>query len=326
MTPTSHLAAHIFHYFLDRNPNEKEINDMLEVGIGHTGYLWTDDRFMGQIIKTKPILLFYTSCHAEQMITHLKFYRPDLLEKFQWMILYTHRLLLHRGKFNLDLIHAIFSKADTIITNPMNPRFEELSTIPLLKYATGHVAKFVPPSVAAFWPVIEYFGEQPVAKAMVKGDSLEKIQSDFSSGKLDCCFEERYGHQLQRLRMREEDCDAKLSSFIEAHLQSHKLFFTTNHPTFTVIAQLMESCLSKLGYEWKIDPLSVPMNAANFTHHFPETAYEWGYYNFNYPIRWPEDRGGSKFYLDAIELIYKKITDPQSVIDNPLTPVEIDIA
>lgn len=321
----SRNAKEIYRRFLGREPDGKELDDLLTVGLGPLGYLWTDDRCNGEVRVDKPILLFYTSCHAEQMVVYLKQYRPDILDKFQWLVLYTHRLLLHRGKFNLDLIHAIFAQAHTIITNPMNPRFEELSTIPLLAKATGAVAKFVPPSVTAFWPVVEHFGEEPVARAMLAGFTADQIIAQFDSGTLGCCFGSRYEHQINRLRKREEDCHATLSGFIDTHHREHKLFFTSNHPTFPVIGHLMEGCLRHLGYAAGPEPLSLPMNAANFSHHFPETNYEWEYFRFRYPMRFPKDRGGSEFYRNAIRAICERTTDPAQVIANPKTPVEIEV-
>lgn len=323
---THELASHAYHYFLDRNPTDDERSDLVSVGLGREGYLLADERYGGRF-NDKPILLFYTSCHADQLTAYLRIHRPDIMEKFQLVVLYTHRLLLHRGKFNLQLVHAIFAKAHTIVTNPMNPKFEELSTIPLLAQTKAAVVQFVPPCFAAFWPVVEYFGEQPVAYAMLKGQCIADIQTDFLDGKLECKFTERYMHQIARLKEREKACDVRIADFINTHLKTHKLFFTGNHPTFTLITHIMERCLEKLGYDSRgLDwTLSVGVNEAKFADHFPETKYEWDYYGFEYPIRWPEDRGGNKFYLDAISTIYRRMTDPRKVINEPLTQVEIEV-
>lgn len=328
MSQKDQLASHIYHLFLGRNPNEKERSDLSSLGLGHDGYLWHDERTLQNFDQNKPILLMYTSCHAEQFMAYLRAHRPEIIQEHYVFVLFTHRLLLHRGSFNIDLIHAIFNRADLLITNPMNVKFEELSTIPLLPHRkTGcKTVTFVPPSVAAFWPVAEYFGEEPVADAMLQGVLVDETVQRFLDGKLECLFDYRYKSQMERLKLRERDCNVGISAFIDANLKAHKLFFTSNHPTFHLVAYMMEEMLGYLGFFPKPDAWQqVPTNGADFHNHFPETAYEWNHFGFQYPRRWEKEWGGpNKFYPDVIRKAYARITDPQQVLRNPATPVELE--
>jgi hypothetical protein len=322
------LASHIFHRFLGRNPDDKERNDLVVRGLGHDGYLWHDERWYRDDAKKLPILLFYTSCHAEQFLSYLKQHRPEIIDSHYIFVLFTHRLLLYRGYFSLELVHAIFGHADLVITNPMNPKFEELSTIPLLPHCqpSCKIATFVPPSVSAFWPVVEVFGEEPVAKAMLDGLTADETVARYLAGTLDCLFEQRYQSQLERLRLREKDCDVAISDFIDRHHRDHKLFFTSNHPTFPLVGFIMEWLLSWLGFPPAgADPISLPTNGANFSNHYPETDYEWKHYGFTYPKRWEREWGGAdKFYPGIIRKAFETIKDPQHVLSTPVTPVELE--
>lgn len=319
-------AAHIFRLFLGRNPDDKERNDLTTLGLGHDGYLWHD---VGAGIN-RPIMLMYTSCHAEQFLAYLRQYRPEILTAHHVIVLFTHRLLLHRGFFNLDLVHAIFGSADLLITNPMNPKFEELSTVPLLPKckSTCKIATFVPPSVAAFWPVVEVFGEEPIAKAMLDGLTVDQAVDSFMQSKMDFLFAYRYQSQMERLKRREQDCDVGISGFIDKHLKTHKMFFTANHPTFNLVGYMVEQLLVKLGFESKGSDdwvLQLPINGAGFSNHYPETAYEWGHYGFQYPIRWEREWGGPhKFYPEIIRKAYGTIKDPKHTFSNPIVPVELE--
>lgn len=320
------LAGELFRLFVGRNPDSKEKNDLVSLGFGYAGYLWHDlDNGI-----SKPILLMYTSCHAEQFLSYLRQHRPDVLDKYHCVILFTHRLLLHRGFFSLEFVHGVFKHADLVITNPMNPKFEELSTIPLLPLCKPDckIATFVPPSVSSFWPVVEVFGEEPIAKAILAGLTCEQTIGQFMTGKLDCLFDYRYQSQMERLKLREKDCDVAISGFIDNHLKTHKMFFTSNHPTFHLAAYIVEQLLHKLnlsmarGADWA---LSMPVNGAGFSNHHPETDYEWRHYGFTYPQRWEKEWGGAaKFYPEVIRKAYQTIKVPEQVLNVPVTPVELE--
>lgn len=319
------LAGELFRMFVGRNPDGKEQNDIVVFGLGYTGYLWHDLEHG----VNRPILLMYTSCHAEQFLSYLRQYRPEWLRQFHFVILFTHRLLLHRGFFSLEFIHGIFKHADLVFTNPMNPKFEELSTVPLLPLCkpTCKIVTFVPPSVAAFWPVVEAFGEEPAAKMMMDGLTVDEAVKQFSDGKMDCMFDYRYQSQMERLKRREQDCDVAISGFIDAHLKTHKMFFTANHPTFHLAAYIMEMGLRKFGFEHKPDDwlLGLPINGAGFSNHYPETHYEWGHYGFQYPRRWENEWGGAaNFYSGIIRKCYERIKDPAHVLNNPVVQVELE--
>lgn len=328
MTDINILASHLFHRFLGRNPTDQEKADLVQYGLGWDGYCVPDDRLFSQPANV-PMLLLYSSCHCEQMLVYLKKYRPEVIDQYSVFILYTHRLLLRRGHFNLELIHAMFGQADAIITNPMNVKFEELSTIPLLKQISPKckVVTFVPPSVSAFWPVVPAYGEEAVANGLLAGKTAEEMVQEFLAGTFECLFAQRYVRQLDRLIRREEDCHIPISGFIDKYGQSQKTFFTSNHPTFPIIGHITNQALSILGYGLALqdDILSLPVNGARFTNHFPETRYEWEFFGFTYPRQFEKDWGGPNvFYPNVIREAAAKMKDPETVLNNPSVPVELE--
>ena len=326
-TDLEYTGSHLYHRFLGRNPTETELDDLVKYGLGYGGYIWEDPRLRSQSSDV-PILLLFSSCHCEQILQYLKLYRPDILESHSVNILFTHRLLLHRGHFNLDLIHAIFGHADKVLTNNMNLKFQELSTVALLPHCkpTCRIVTFVPPSFAALWPVVRYFGEEPVAKAKLEGKSLGDLIREFHEGTLDCMFGQRYAQQIERLVECEKNCDVGISDFMKRNLKTHRLFFTSNHMTGHVAAHITNKALGWMGFRMDAEDhaLSLPTNFANFTNHWPEEKYAWDYFQFQYPMRYTEDWGGSSaFYPAVIQEIYNSMTDPAAVLANPNVPVEL---
>lgn len=328
MSELDYTAQHLYHRFLGRNGTDKEIEDLVTYGLGYGGYYWPDARLRSQPSDV-PMLWIYSSCHAEQILTYLKDYRPDVMDRFSVNAAFTHRLLLHRGHFNLDLLQAIFGHSDKLLCNLMSAKFEELSTTALLPSMKpfGQVVSFVPPSFSAFFPVTKYYGEEPVARGLLDGKTVGQLIREFHEGTFDCLFQDRYVRQIDRLKAREGDHDIGLTELIGNHHKTHKMFFCDNHPTFHVITHITDAALIRFGLKGHDDPehaLKVPVNGGNFSNHFPETDYERKFYGFTYPKQFTEDWGGaSAFYPGVIEDIAKRMTDPKTALEG-FTPVELE--
>lgn len=328
MTDAEYTAQHLYHRYLGRNPSDKELLDLVELGLGYGGYFWPDPRLRTQGPDV-PILTIYSSCHSEQILTYLRTHRPDVLETHSVNIMFTHRLLLCRGRFDLNLVHAMFGHSDKLLCNLMSKKFDELSTSALLPHAKSscQVVSFVPPSFSAFFPVSKYYGEEPVARGLLDGKTVGQMIREFHDGSFECLFHDRYVKQIERLKAREEDHDIGLTGFIGKYHKDVKCFFCDNHPAFPIITHVANLALQRFGFKAHDDPehaLKVPVNGGNFTNHFPETSYERSFYGFTYPKRFTEDWGGAAaFYPGVIEDIAKRMTDPAKALEG-FVPVELE--
>lgn len=316
MTFNQHLASHVYRYFTQVNPTDQQrdhLADQVEttsnvlVKVLSNKYLVIDDRILHPE-KGGPndIMVFYTSCHAYQFIRYLTTYRPEVLEDYLIVILYNHLLINARPHFDLNLLQLIMGRAAVVITNPFSEKFGDLSLHSLMVHydpRTQTDITFVPPSVSHYWPVSEHFGEEPVARYIYNdGTTANEMIDQYLRGRFICMFSERSKRQMDRLGLRGQNCDVQINKFIHDHQKTHKMFFTSNHPTFHLIGHIMDGCLKLIGYDAKGDDfnLALPTNGGEMRNHNPETQYEWDFYEFQYPRRYTTDWGGENMFYPAI--------------------------
>lgn len=271
--------------------------------------------------EKRPTILFFTSCHNFQIDHYLRTYRRDIIDQFHVHYLMIHQLQLDPAISVNRMVRALVASADIVFDNAFLPKFSPFDSTNILASAkpTMKHFSFVPPTCACWWPCVVPFGEDGVTSDMRDGLNSEQIIDLFDNGAFRPCFEKRCPEQIGNLRMREERHDVKLADFVLNHHRTHKMAFTYNHPTYHVISHLVERLLEKIGIAARVNPLDVPTNGAEMGSHFPETEYEWQFYRFEYPQRWPEDRGGKHFYHSQIRQSYAKqlaLKEPEYI--NPL--------
>lgn len=336
MNSNQHLASHVYRYFTQSNPTDQQRDHLSEnietmssamIKSFSNKYMVVDDRFLNPP-KDAPdnIMVIYTSCHAFQFMRYLHNHRREVLDDYLIVILYNHLLINSRPHFDLNLLQWIAGMAHVVIHNGFSEKFGELSMHSLMvHYDARHTTgiSFVPPSMACFWPVCEFFGEEPVARYVNNEVSVDEMLRLYRSGNFECMFSVRYALQLSRLKTRELEFDVKISGFISRNLLSHKMFFTSNHPTFHVIGHIMDQCLTILNYKPNGDDfqLSLPTNGGEMRNHNPETYYEWDHFKFDYPRTYITDWGGHEiFYPSTIERIANRIIEAdnaQEILNNP---------
>jgi len=244
-----------------------------------------------------------------------------VLERYNLSMVLSHRLQLGRPDTNNSNVHKAFAEADAIICNILSDKFQEFSTNVLFKNCKPdcNIVSFVPPCCACWWPVAPYWGEEGVVWSMGLGISEEEMIKMFLNGSFYCEFPIRFKDQIDRLAFRERNRDVKISDFIKRHYKDFKMFFTINHPTFNLVAYIVDCCLAELGFKQlgEEHSLSLPVNHAGFGNHYPETDYEWDFYGFRYPKRYTNELGGPNvFYPHLIgEVITRRMMEPVRFCD-----------
>lgn len=272
-----------------------------------------DDRlFEGVDPKSKPHLLFFSSCHNQQIHYYIRDWRPEVYDRF-----FVNYLMIHQCQLQPDisinpLTMALVGSASVIVSNNFAPKFGQFSMDNILRYAVGdpkHIT-FVPPTSACWWPCCFPFGEDGVIFHMQKeGLEAEGIIRKFRRGSFMPCFKQRFREQMDNLRLREKRHMVTISDFVVRNHRKAKMFSSFNHPCLPVIGHIVEQVLGRFGYTVRPEEhsLALPPTGGRIGNHYCETLYEWEFYNFQYPMRYVHDRGGPMaFYPDEIRKSYAK--------------------
>lgn len=171
-------------------------------------------------------------------------------------------IILHLAKLSDETAHrAAMSEADVILTQNTADSFR-------VSYLRSSNIKAIYPNTLV-WPNVFYSGQQPFLRYFTHPDQgrmmgpLEALhdlrlfsqwgleRGVFTSASID---EHAFAAQvkkvsLSQLRIRESDCDVSISDFIQHRLCTDKLFFTFNHPTRLVLAELATRITKKLNLE-----------------------------------------------------------------------------
>lgn len=259
-----------------------------------------------EVKKGCPSLLLFTSCHAHQILHYLDHYRRDIRARFNVTAILIHVATNEPAASRDPRFVQAFQEADFVVYHPLRrEKFGEFSTDALLAHCKPTCVKIgIPsPSISCFWPITEYFGLEPVLALKRAGLTAEQVISCFENRSgFDPMFWPRWSQGVGRILLKEQSCDVKIADFVIRNQQRTKLWLTFNHPTYRLIAYMVEQCLARMDGEARDEDfvLQLPMNAYGFTHNFPETQYEWDYFGFTYPMTIRKDRGGPEWYRQLI--------------------------
>lgn len=260
----------------------------------------------------KPTILVWTSCHSMQMNHYLRHYRKDFLDDFHVNYILINQLMLDPSESINRMTRGLIAHADLMWDNNFADKFGPFSNSQMLVSAKPELRRwsFVPPTCACWWPISYPFGEDGVVYHMKQGMNANGIIDQFRRGTFNPCFPQRYATQMANLQLREKRHDVIISDFVQQHFHEVKCWSSFNHPTYHLIALIVERLIAKMNVTTLgaiSMAMSVPTNAANMGHAYPETDLEWNYYEFQYPQRYTTDRGGaSVWYPDQIRQSYAK--------------------
>lgn len=259
--------------------------------------------------EMKAKVLLYSSCVAAQLQDYLRAI-PWVDERFEIEAVLIHVMELSELLDLRDFVdRKKFEEADYVFTNCFSPRWADLGLhrVNEIRKSSSQLFTWVPPNFSAFWPVVDAHGEHGVVAMLKQGMTSEEIIRAFDERRFEPDFARRWVEQMGRLWEREKDCDIKVAGFCERHQTEIKLWFTDNHPTYNIIAWLGSQIVAKLGGEPETEESCVARDhAANGTWNaWPETHYEFGHFQFKYPMRYATTPhwGGPEFYHGLITKI-----------------------
>jgi hypothetical protein len=268
-----------------------------------------DSRHGGNV----PRILLYSSCVAKPIRDYLVSL-PSVGNRFAVDVLLMHCLEQDGVK---DLAQSQYRKmienADIIAANHYSPKWADLGLHRLLelKKPTTPLITWPPPNLAALWPVVEGYGEEAVIAMLNAGATPGDIMEAYDAMRFDPLFAFRWTDQILRLKEIETHCEVKISDFCERNHRSVKLWFTSNHATYNLVAWMGSQLATSFGVGGESEErcLSYPHDANGTWNTFPETRYEFDYYKFSYPMRYPRTDfwGGKEWYKTVIIKICDRI-------------------
>lgn len=78
--------------------------------------------------------------------------------------------------------------------------------------------------------------------------SLNDVLKLYKLGKIDFDLERRFKNCLEEMQSREQNCEVKLSDYINKYYRKTLLFVSLNHPTFPIFAEIGNQICNMLGH------------------------------------------------------------------------------
>jgi len=256
----------------------------------------------------RPNLLIYSSCHTYGILRYLNEHRPEVRSQYNVTAVVIHLAAKEGGALSDPRLRQAFHQADIVIDHPLASdkwagfRSEDIG----LKPGVTRI-RMESPHFNSAWPFhsCNYESELPVRRMLLQCGDEESIRRAFDAGEMNCMFEERFEKDCLYLRGHEKHSDLKFADFVINNFKRQKMFLSPNHPTMAVFAHMMDQALFNLGH-YKMGEqhaLSLPLETDAGNNHYPETAYEFNYFGFQYPRNYEHNMGGKKFYHSEIARI-----------------------
>jgi|LGVF01.2.fsa_nt_gb hypothetical protein len=173
-----------------------------------------------------------------------------------------HKLLL----VNPSKAEEIINNCDLIISQPLSDRFDHYST-KSMKERFGERFIVIPNLFfQGYFPDLTYSGNEGQRNLSPIGDYHSALAiASFKLGVTSDRAVRVYNNQdfwsdpitsnipnesLKELKVREVECDIKVSDFVEEYYRSRPLFFTVNHPTSILFKCMVERIFDFLGVRY----------------------------------------------------------------------------
>jgi hypothetical protein len=226
-------------------------------------------------------------------------------------------IAMREGESAIPAIRQAAGEADILIYQPLDAEHGFFSTEPSVADSARNCVR--PECTAISFPYIFNNGLWPCFEEGTRvhnasgltdlfelGTSLDEVQEMYSAGKLHFRIKERTAQSLQILRDREQSLDVKVADFVEAHLWSHEIFLTQNHPSsLALIEAVRQMCRLLFGVLHREPDLSAYKIGPNFTNlpgYYPIDRYciEEGGVTY---VEAPEE-GADLFYRNVIRVCH----------------------
>ena len=289
-----HAQRHVAAHYLGREPGPDDLRALAPVE--------TALEFSQDFDPRKKDCLLLSACHAIQLRHYLRS-RADFCRDYNIHVILAQVVDIRQLSSPMpEVMRRVFSNADVVLCNNFQgARIDALNVVHHPGKSTRRVVVFPPPSNTTWWPIFTESG--PELKGPAKaGRTREEVWESFLAGTFDCCFEERVAVQKKWSVDRELDADIKLVPFVEHNFRDCKFWFTSNHPTYNLVAWIGSEFMRLMGYQ--SDSLSrvmgYPTDTLGTWNACPETKYEFDHYGLKYPMRWKDEIGGLGYYRSII--------------------------
>lgn len=201
------------------------------------------------------------------------------------------------AKLGDDKMDTILSKADVIVFQPLKPKHafnvEKMRSYPGQSIAfpyffnSGYASlSYAPAALNNSYGRLDC---EDLLLKVFKGRSLDEVLDLYKRGEIDFNLRERFDTCLNEMRKREQDCEVRLSDFIERNYQKTMTFISLNHPTYPVFAEIGRQICKTLGMD--IEPPKKWLNAYAYSGTIaPISPYDVDVhgYEFGYHLNWFE--------------------------------------
>lgn len=269
------------------------------------GWLVIDDRPR----DGRKLMLFYTACNGRQLRDYIMTYRPEIYAEYYLVQVYVHSLVISgfwRKEFEFpELIAELIKNCDVFVYNPIGANYKYYSDQMVLRYLNikATALSYSSQYAGCWWVICPLFGEDCVMSYFDHGMGVEDVWKKLNDGSFDPQFPIRFEKQMAWTKGHESGCDAGAEEFIRDHYKECKMWFTFNHPSYNVVGYICDNLMEKIGFK-KLGAehaISLPSERCIVADFFPETHYEFEYYGFKYPLRFPHGHGGMPFLKKCIE-------------------------
>jgi hypothetical protein len=299
----------LFSYFAGVIPDAKKIKwSRTEVNAGVSGSLMINRPFD----EKKPLLVVYACCHGAQLVHYLNCYGPGGFN-VAWISNYRWRGSGLQSQLDSPLDSGLFSgivqKATHLVYHPAYPGTSfDPSTFPVESKVSFHS-----PSFEALWGISEFFGEWPVMGMLSEGLSVKQAQERWKNREMKTYLDLRFDLACRRLLRKDDLVQVKLTDYFLRHFRHRRLFLTTNHPNFPIIAWIGQNVLARLfGLPIKEDEtLAVPDNPIGLDY-WPDCWYachDSALEPFSFPPAYGDLAEHDRHYLGIIERVYSRFED-----------------
>ena len=204
---------------------------------------------------SRASLIVYGNCQAEAVVTSLRadmhftsILQPVYLRSFEHPV---------EGRATLDAKHlsraALLWEQHDPVRFPYADRLKEqvmAVTFPSADLQLLFPFNCVNPYNAPEPPVFPFgrfaYGDRAILRAidrgMTRGQVLEYYLTQWDDYKID--LDRFMQMETARLRARDEKCDISIGDFVLANFRKERLFWTVNHPTSLLLAELIERLLA----------------------------------------------------------------------------------
>lgn len=256
----------------------------------------------------KITIVIYSNCQANGIIPNLLLNMKDIhIEHIT-----NYNLINNKSVLPIDLL----KNCDVFIYQPIDIKHGIYSTDNICSFLPENVVKISFPYIynSGIWGITKdsirnddgsiQGNRDIILKLKLNGKSLNEIIDLYLNNEIDFNYKYRFEQSIQKLRIKESNCDIKISDFIINNIRNHKLFYTQNHPTPYLFENISKQILDilKSYFSLNYDYIYTDKNLLCNGPKWPVCNSDITFWNFDY-IKYP-DENADEYYKELITMYY----------------------